>query len=259
MKELFEIRGEIPKKYTLVLQLSGFVFFILLWMLLSWQIGNQSLLPNPIRVVTSLKELYHENLITNALFSIKLNLYGYFEAVLIALPFGFFIGLFPAVRIIMDKYIQAIRFLPLTAMTGLFIAWFGIENNMKIQFLAFGIFVYLLPVIIQRIDEVEDVFVQTSHTLGASKWQMIKSVFLPATLYRVSDDIRVLVAISWTYIIIAELVNNQGGVGAMAYRYARQGRIDKVFAVLLIIILIGIIQDKVFKILDKKLFKHKYA
>lgn len=259
MKELFKIRGEVPKNLELILQLAGFVFFLLLWQGLSLWIGNQSLLPNPWKVVQSFGELFRENIIPNALFSIKLNLYGYVEAILIALPIGFLIGLFPAVRVIMNKYIQSVRFLPLSAMTGLFIAWFGIQTNMKVQFLAFGIFVYLLPVIIQRIDEVEDVYVQTAHTLGASKWQLIKNIFLPATLYRVSDDIRVLVAISWTYIIIAELLNNQGGIGAMAYKFARQGRVDKVFAVLLIIVLIGIAQDKVFKFLDKHIFKHKYA
>ena len=149
--------------------------------------------------------------------------------------------------------------MPLTAVTGLFIAWFGIDSEMKIAFLAFGILVYLLPVIVQRIDEVEEVYVQTAYTLGASNWQQIRTVFIPAVLSRVSDDIRVLVAISWTYIIVAELVNaNSGGIGALAFKMARQSRIDKVFAILLIIIAVGFLQDKLFKLLDRLLFAHKY-
>lgn len=259
-KEFFELRGEIPPKQAKILQILGLFSILSLWYLFSLQIANASLLPNPLKVLISFKELHFENgLINNSLFSIKLNLLGYFEAIAIALPLGFLIGLFPVARTIMDRYIQAIRFLPLTAMTGLFIAYFGIQTNMKVQFLAFGIFVYLLPVVIQRIDEVENIYMQTAQTLGATRWQIIKSVFIPSVLSRVSDDIRVLVAISWTYIIIAELVNNQGGIGAMAYKFARNGRIDKVFAVLLVIILIGMIQDRIFKYLDRKLFKFKYV
>lgn len=221
---------------------------------------NNSLLPSPLEVLSSYGTLWKkDNLLGNAAYSIYLNLLGYIIAILIALPIGFLIGLFPLFRALFHRNIDALRFVPLTAVTGLFIAWFGIETNMKVAFLAFGIIVYLLPVIIQRIDEVEGVYTQTAYTLGASKWQQIKTVFIPAVISRVSDDIRVLVAISWTYIIVAELVNaNSGGIGALAFKSARQSHIDKVFAILLLIILIGFVQDKLFSLLDRILFAHKY-
>ena len=112
--------------------------------------------------------------------------------------------------------------------------------------------------VVQRVREVEEVYVQTAYTLGASKWQQIRTVFIPAVLSRVSDDVRVLVAISWTYIIVAELVNaNSGGIGALAFKSARQSSIDKVFALLLVIIIIGFIQDKLFLLLDRILFPYK--
>ena len=151
------------------------------------------------------------------------------------------------------------RFVPLTAMTGLFIAWFGIENNMKVQFLSFGIIVYLLPVVAQRVLEVEEVYVQTIYTLGANSWKTIRHVYIPYVFSKIFDDIRVLVAISWTYIIVAELINKSGGIGALIFTASRQSRIDKVFAILFLIIAIGFIQDKIFAWLDKKLFPFKYV
>jgi NitT/TauT family transport system permease protein len=130
---------------------------------------------------------------------------------------------------------------------------------MKILFLAFSIIVYLIPVVVQRVYEVENVFVQTIQTLGASKWQTIRKVFIPAVFSKIIDDVRVLTAISWTYIVVAELVNNEGGIGALSVRAARQGRLDKAFFVLFVIILLGILQDKLFVFADKKLCKFKYA
>lgn len=130
---------------------------------------------------------------------------------------------------------------------------------MKIGFLTVGILVYLIPVVVQRISEVEDVYAQTAFTLGASKFQQIKHVFFPAVMSKLIDDIRVLTAISWTYIIIAELLNKESGIGSLIYTKARQGQIDRVFALLVVITLIGLLQDKIFGWIDRILHPNKYT
>jgi NitT/TauT family transport system permease protein len=68
-----------------------------------------------------------------------------------------------------------------------------------------------------------------------------------------------MVAISWTYIVIAELINATGGLGHKIQILARQSNTEGVFAVLIIIILLGIIQDFIFKMLDRLFFKHKHV
>ncbi len=217
------------------------------------------LLPPPQKVVQSFPRLWQDDaVLLNTWISVWRNLQGYFWAIFIALLIGFPIGLFPVMRGLFSRQVDALRYLPLTALTGLFILWFGIGDSMKVAFLAFGILVYLLPVVVQRIDEIEDVYLKTTFTLGATDWQMIKSVYFPSVLSRLIDDIRVLTAISWTYIIIAELLNRDGGVGAMIFINGRQGRVDKVFAWLIIIILVGFLQDRLFVYMDRRLFPHKY-
>ena len=257
---IFELRYPIPKRQHLLLEIAGLVGFLVLWQLVAMRIDSPAILPSPLVVISSFPELHFEDfLIKNALFSIKINLLGYLQAILISIPLGMVVGLFTPIGAVVNRYVDAIRYIPLTAVTGLFIAWFGIYLNMKIQFLAFGIFVYLLPIVVQRVKEVDDVYVQTAQTLGANRWQVIARVFIPGVLSRLSDDIRVLTAISWTYIIVAEMVNNEGGLGALIFRAARQSRLDKVFAVLFVIIIIGIIQDKIFQWLDRRAFGFKYA
>lgn len=217
------------------------------------------LLPPPLKVVQSFPELIQKDeLYQNTFRSIWLNVQGYFWAVFISIILGFVIGLFPLFRGLFSKQVDALRYLPLTALTGMFIIWFGIEDQMKIAFLAFGIIVYLLPVVVQRIDEVEDVYLKTVFTLGATDWQTIRTVYIPSVMSRLIDDIRVLTAISWTYIIIAELLNRQGGIGSLIYIKARQGQTEKVFAILIVIIVIGFIQDRIFSFVDKRLFPFKY-
>lgn len=258
---LFAIRGTLSKQAQNIIEIAGILCLLLGWYLVCTLGGvPPSILPSPVDVLTSVPELHFKDaMVRNLGYSMYLNIAGYVEAVAICVPIGFLIGLFPLFKGLFNRQVDAIRFIPLTAITGLFIVWFGIEDLMKIQFLAFGIIVYLLPVVIERINGVETVYQQTAFTLGASTWQTIRTVFFPAVFSKLFDDIRVLVAISWTYIIVAEMVNKTGGIGALLYSAARQSRIDKVFALLFLIVIVGFIQDKVFKALDRKLFPYKHG
>ncbi len=263
MSWLFKLRGDVPKKWHILLELLGVGIILGIWFILTMgenPIMMPSVLPNPLKVLTAYGELYADNnLIPNMFKSIGFNLAGYVKALLFTLPIGFLIGLYPLFKGMYQRPIDAVRFVPLAATTGLFIVWFGIGTSMKVNFLAFGILIFLLPVVVQRINEVKDVYLKTVYTIGATDWQTIKSVYIPSVMSRLIDDIRVMTAISWTYIVVAEGIGSQGGLGAMIFRVGqRQGRVDKTFAVLLLIILIGIIQDRVFVRLDKELFPHKY-
>lgn len=227
---------------------------------------KKGVFPPPQQVVSSFYDLHFDkegkvkdnSVVFETGYSLSLNILGYLEAIAISLLLGFLIGLIPFFRALLSRWVNAVRFVPLSAVTGIFIAWFGIGSNMKVQFLAFGIFVYLLPVVVQRIDEIQKVYLQTAYTLGATKWQKIKSVYFPAVSSKLIDDIRVLTAISWTYIILAELLNQTGGIGGLIHLARRQSRLDQVFALLFVIIIIGIIQDRVFVWLDRRFFRFKY-
>lgn len=263
MSKLFELRGRLEPRTKLLLELTGFGLLFLLWYGLSVgpdPVIPSGILPSPQKVLAAAIFLFKENeLVTNIFRSIGLNLTGYIEAVIISLIVGFLVGLFPLFRGLLNRQIDAFRFIPLTGVIGLFIVWFGLGTEMKVHFLAFGILIYMLPVIVTRIDNVDDVYLKTAYTLGASKWQIFRTVYFPHVMSKFSDDIRVLTAISWTYIIIIESMGNQGGLGALMWRTGiRQGNIDKLFAMLFIIVIIGFLQDKLFVWLDRKLFPFKY-
>lgn len=218
------------------------------------------LLPSPIKVVNALPDLnQNDDVIGNTFYSIKLNFLGYLLAILISIPIGFILGLIPLFRGLFSQIINSYRFIPLTAVTGIFIMWLGLGSEMKVSFLAFGIIVYLIPVVVQRIDEVQNVYLNTVFTLGASSWQTIRSVYIPYVFSKIIDDVRVLTAISWTYITIVEMLNKGGGIGELIWTAKRQSRIDKAFAILIIIVVIGILQDRLFVAIDKILFPHKHV
>lgn len=233
------------------------------------RVATNPSLPTPLQVFRAMGELFampvdknnpddgRSYLVYHTGYSLFLNILGYLLAIGLSIPIGFALGLVPLFRGLFSKFFDSLRFVPLAAATGIFIAWFGLGSGMKVSFLAFGIIVYLVPVIVQRIDEVQNVYLTTVFTLGATRWQTIRSVYLPSVMSRLIDDVRVLTAISWTYITIAEMLNNTGGIGSMIFYARRFGRVDQAFALLLLIVIIGILQDRLFVWLDRMLYPFK--
>ena len=157
---LLEIRGSVSKRTAFLLQVGGVLFLILLWQVICWTGWvTPYLLPPPLKVLQAYPVLHWKfALIRNLGYSCYLNGMGYLEAVAVCLPLGFIIGMLPVVEQMFSKQVDAIRYLPLTALTGLFMVWFGIDDMMKIQFLAVGIMVYLLPVVVMRVRETPPIY-----------------------------------------------------------------------------------------------------
>lgn len=258
---LLELRGSLSTVQQVVLGILGVLATVLVWWsMVNFGLVTSRVLPYPQDVLRSIPELHFEDaLVRNLTYSLKLNIMGYGFAILVGMPLGFLLGLSPICRGLSMAPINAIRYLPLAAATGLFIMWFGTDDTMKIAFLAFSIGVYLVPTVIQRIDEVDQVYLHTLQTIGGRGWQTIRHVYIPDVIARVWADVIVLVAISWTYIILAELVNRSaGGVGSLIYVVRRQSRPDKMFALLIVIMMVGLLQDRIFRWVGRLLFPHRF-
>jgi NitT/TauT family transport system permease protein len=173
----------------------------------------------------------------------------------IALPLGILMGSFNAVNHFFDPVMAPMRYLPITAFIPLLILWFGIEEEQKIAFLFLGTFVYLLPVVVDAIRVVPDELVQTAFTLGASKAQVIRSVLIPAALPQIFDSFRVMNAIAWTYIILAEIVNPQNGIGYILHQAERLTKPAWSFAGILVVGVIGLLTDLLIRGINALLFR----
>jgi len=248
------------KRNLSLLQLSGWIIlFAIWWIVTNLGLINNHVMPTPQKTWNAFLDMKaNDDLGSNILFSVRINLFGYLKCIIAALVVGFAIGLSPQVRKMFSQQVNALRFVPITALMGIFIAISGLTIQTKINFLAFGIWVYLVPVVVQWIDEVNETHLQMMKTLGAGFWQTVRYVTWRSVMARLSDDIRILVGISWTYIIVAELAGIQGGLGSLIFLGERQSNVGKVYAVIFIIVLIGIIQDVLFRLLDRLLFKFKY-
>lgn len=271
-KNLFKMGGDssFNKLSLLLITIIGFSVIIGIWYLVTYlQIIPTKVLPNPIDVIRSYGRLITEyNMFGNAWYSIKLNFMSYFYAIIIALPLGFFIALYPINNILIGKYINSVRYLPIPAMSGIFIALFGLTFGMKVSFLTFALLIYILPAVANKVNDLQNpnndkdfVYLQTMRTLGASNWQKFRYAYFPYVTQNISNEIINLTGISWSYVVICELLYKDGsisGVGAMINNMMRQSYVPEAYALLFLVIIIGFGQDYLLKGLDKVLFPSKY-
>jgi NitT/TauT family transport system permease protein len=114
--------------------------------------------------------------------------------------------------------------------------------------------VYLLPAVVDAIRLVPEELAQTAFTLGASKRQVVFTVLIPAALPQIFDGFRVMNAIAWTYIILAEMVNSQSGIGYILRLAEQHNKPEWSFAGILVVGVIGITTDVLIRLLNRLLF-----
>jgi NitT/TauT family transport system permease protein len=267
---LFGIRTALPDRTGRLLGLSAFLLFLGLWALLSYVHVNRGgkseplvshfFLPPPDEVVRGLFYLvFDQGLMGAVAVSTVRIVVAFLLSVAVALPLGIFMGSFEAVNRFFDPILAPLRYLPITAFIPLLILWFGIDEQQKIVFLFLGTFVYLLPVVVDAIRAVPEELVQTAFTLGASKAQVIRTVLIPAALPQIFDSFRVMNAIAWTYIILAELVNPRNGIGYILHLAESHLKPAWSFAGILVVGVIGLLTDLVIRGLNGLFFRWREA
>jgi NitT/TauT family transport system permease protein len=217
-------------------------------------------LPPPDEVVKSLLYLIFEKQLLQAVGTSALRILKAFGlSIAVAMPLGILMGSFEAVNKFFDPIVAPMRYLPITAFIPLLILWFGIDESQKIAFLFLGTVVFLLPVVVDAVRAVPEELVQTAFTLGATKFQVVRTVLVPAALPQIFDSFRVMNAIAWTYIILAEIVNPQNGIGYILRLAEQHTKPAWSFAGILVVGVIGICTDLLIRTLNRVLFSWREA
>ncbi len=217
-------------------------------------------LPAPDAALKSLLYLLFEKDLLGALGVSALRILKAFAlSISVALPLGIAMGSFEFINRIFEPIVAPMRYLPITAFIPLLILWFGIDESQKVAFLFIGTVVYLLPAVVDAIRLVPEELVQTAFTLGATKAQVIRTVLIPAAMPAIFDGFRVMNAIAWTYIILAELVNAQSGIGYILHLAEQHFKPEWSFAGILVVGVIGIASDFAIRSLNRLLFNWREA
>ncbi len=259
--EPFAVRGPLTKRSRLFLTPVAPLLVIVVWSAISYGgLVAPDFLPTPVDTLKGMLQLFFDyDLVGSILASMRRIGIAFGLSVAVAFPLGVAMGSFTPVEAFFEPIFAPLRYMPITAFIPLLILWFGIFEAQKIAFLFLGTFVFLLPVVVNAIRSVPEELVQTALTLGASRWQIIRTVLVPHALPEIFDSFRVMNAIAWTYVILAEVINARVGLGYMLELSRTHHKVSWLFGGLVIVAFIGLGTDFLIRLLYGRFFRWKEA
>lgn len=264
IRQFFQIRGSVGQPWSTILGLVPLSVIVFVWWFITKgstieeRIISPVILPSPAEVIHQIPSLLTKGkLVEGALASFRRVGIGFLLAIAVALPLGIVMGSFGKIKVMFKPIVIMGGYLPIAALVPLTLVWFGTNEKQKYMFLAIAFFVYILPLIIKAMDKVDDVFLQSAYTLGAKRWHIITRVLIPIAFYDIWQAMRLAFGVGWSYIILAEVILSDAGLGQIITVAQRRGPREYIYLVIIVISLLAFLTDKLMGEIGKKLFSYR--
>jgi NitT/TauT family transport system permease protein len=253
----FELRGEIPVPAYRLLAFAGFVLSFAAWELVSRsQLVNSVFLPAPAAVWDAALALARDEALwldvrTSALRVTS----GFALAAVLGIPLGIAIGAFKVAEGLFQPLTEFIRYIPVPALVPILIVLFGIDEMSKVMLIFIGTFFQLVLMVADEVRRVPYGLLQVSYTLGATRSEVVRLVLWRAAMPGVFDALRLCNGWAWTYLVVAELVAANEGLGYRILKFSRFLQTPKIWVYLVLLGVIGLGLDLLFRQLNRRLFE----
>jgi len=258
------IRERLPIWMFWVLGLAPIAVLLLGWFALTTgripeeRFISPTILPSPVEVVRSFPSLWFERALTrNLAISFSRVLAGFVAALVVAFPLGVFMGSYSKVKAAFTPLTVFGAYLPIPALVPLTMSLFGTGESQKVAFLGLAFGIYLVPLFVAAVDGVDDTYLKTAYTLGATRWQAVSKVLLPIAWPDIYQAMRLGFGIGWSYILLAEMVDVGRGLGGIIITSQRRGPREHIYLVLLVIVAVAFLTDKLWVTLGRRLFPYR--
>lgn len=258
-EKFLALRGTINRTQTIVLGFLGVVFLFALWEIahLLTPEHQQKFLPSVGQVTGKVYYLFTEK---GYLADVGKSVYriylSFFVACLVAIPLGVLMGSFIKMRALINPTVGGLRYLPAASFVPLLLVYFGPTDFAKMALLFLGCVFFLVALILDNIEAVPRALIESAQTMGAGRFHIIFRVTFRSAAPQILDSMRNMIAVSWTYLVIAEIVAATDGIGAVMMRGARFLHVDVIMGGILTIGVLGVLTDVSFRLAAHFLFPH---
>lgn len=215
-------------------------------------------LPSPLEVIKSLPPLISERSLIQSIAATLTRVFlGFGLAVAVGVPMGILAAAWRPLGAFLAPLVLFGRNIPVAALIPLTMIWFGIDETQKVIFIFTACVPFIFADSAAAVLEIPERYVETAETLGATRWQIIRWVLVPLSLPATYTGLRTLFGLAFGYIMLAELVNAQHGLGNLISISQRRSATADIFMILLVITLLAFAIDRLFAFFERGLFPHR--
>ena len=180
---------------------------------------------------------------------------GFVLASAVAVPLGIAMGAWKAVEAFFEPFISFSRYLPASAFIPLLILWAGIGEAQKLALIFIGAFFPMVLMIAVKVGATRRDLVEAAYTLGCTHWGIVRRVLIPASAPEIAEILRTVMGWAWTYVIVAELIGSERGIGHMITDSQALLNTGQIIFGIIVIGVIGLASDYAFKAANLRLFR----
>ncbi len=180
---------------------------------------------------------------------------GFLMAALLAVPLGVLMGAYKPIEAFFEPFVSFARYLPASAFIPLLILWAGIGEAQKLAVIFIGSFFQLVLMIAVSVGNTRRDLVEAAYTLGAGDRGIVTRVLLPSSAPEIAETLRMVLGWAWTYVIVAELIGASSGIGHMITDSQALLATDQIIFGIIVIGLIGLLSDFLFKAVNRRMFR----
>jgi ABC-type nitrate/sulfonate/bicarbonate transport system permease component len=261
---LLTLRLSPPPMTRRLIGVAALGVIVLLWWTVTLGDGSEErlispvILPSPAEVIRSFPSLLNERaLLASIAATLKRVLIGFGLAAFVGVPLGILAGSWRVFEAAGAPIALFGRNLPVAALIPLTILWFGIDETQKVMFIFIACVPFVYSDVVAAIGSVPDRYVETAQTLGATPFQIVSKVLVALAIPDIYNGLRHLFGLAFGYIMLAELINAQHGLGYLLMSSQRRGLSEHIILILMIIGLLAYGIDRVLFWFQRGLFPYR--
>ena len=264
MNSLFTLRSDAPPLVRRGAGIIGVALALVVWWLLTLGSSPETrfispvVLPSPGEVLRGIPVLFRERaLVASVAATLQRVFGGFLLSIVVGVPLGIIAGSYRLFDAFTRPLSVFARNVPVAVLIPLTILWFGIDETQKMMFIFISTVPFVFSDAARAIGAVHDRYVETAQTLGASPHQVISKVLIALAMPDIFGSLRSLFGLAFGYIMLAELVNAEHGLGYLLMTSQRRGLTEHIFAILILIGLLAYGIDRLLFFFQRGLFPYR--
>jgi NitT/TauT family transport system permease protein len=223
----------------------------------AWQLAvflhPRQLMPGPWKTAHGIADLVNHGLIVKyTVASVFRVTWGFFLAVIIAVPLGLAVGWYRRAEMALNPILQILRPISPLAWIPIAILWFGVGDLAAVFLIFVGCFLPLLLAVINAVQSVPAVYINAGRNFGLGPIALMRRILYPAIVPRLVTALRITLGIAWLVVVAAEMIAVNSGLGFLIVDARNAGnRYDLVVAGMVIIGVVGLLLDNAVRSLER--------
>lgn len=256
-QEKYLIDYKARKRTIFITQVLILVFFVSLWEIaarLKWI--DTFLTSSPSQIYHLFISLLSDGSIFKHIgISVAETIAGFLIGTILGIVIAIILWWSDFLAVVLDPYLVVLNGLPKTALAPIIIIWAGAGyTGIVVTAITLSIVITIMN-IYTSFKEVNENSLKMLQTFGASKFQILKKLVLPASVPSIISTIKVNIGLSWVGVIVGEFLVSRAGIGYLIVYGGQVFKLDLVMMSVIILAILTAIMYKGMTILEKKFIK----